>query len=302
MPAPIALFVYNRLWHTKQTIASLLKNELAEVSELFVFSDGPKNNETTRGVEETRSYLRTLQGFKAVTIIEREVNFGLAKSIITGVTQILDKFDSVIVVEDDLVTSPFFLRYMNDALDLYKDEIEVISVHGYIWPVKKKLPDTFFLRGADCWGWGTWKRAWKLFEPDGKKLLAELESRKLTRDFDFNGGYPYTKMLRDQIKGRNNSWAIRWSASAFLLEKLTLFPGESYVNNIGNDDSGTHSRSSSKKDYETSLKLTAPKLVKLKPVEDTGARKIIEEHFQEIKTSLMVKIVRRIKSIISHVS
>jgi hypothetical protein len=113
-------------------------------------------------------------------------------------------------------------------------------VHAYSYPTRDPLPETFFLQGADCWGWGTWARAWARFEPDGAKLLDALRRRRLTRHFDFGGRYPYTQMLEDQIAGRNNSWAIRWHAACYLDGLLTLYPGRSLVENIGNDSSGTH--------------------------------------------------------------
>jgi hypothetical protein len=192
-------------------------------------------------VDSVRKYLKTITGFKKVTIIEREGNLGLANSIISGVTEIVNRFGRVIVLEDDLVCSPYFLKYMNEALDFYEKEDTVISIHGYVYPVAGKLPETFFLKGADCWGWATWKRGWDLFEPDGKKLLDGLSKRNLRKEFDFNGTFPYTKMLKDQIRGKNNSWAIRWHSSAFLNGKLTLYPGMSLIRNIGTDESGTHS-------------------------------------------------------------
>jgi ubiquinone/menaquinone biosynthesis C-methylase UbiE len=238
--APIALFVYNRLDHTKQTIEALQKNILANESELFIFSDGAKNEANQSLINKLRDYLKSIKGFKTVSIIERPTNFGLAKSIITGVTQILNKYETIIVLEDDLVTSPFFLEYMNKSLEKYKDDQEVISVHGYVYPIKKPLPETFFIKGADCWGWATWKRGWNIFEPDGKKLLQKLNDKKLNKEFDLSGAYQYTQMLKDQIAGRNDSWAIRWHASAFLNNKLTLYPGKSLVQNIGFDNSGTH--------------------------------------------------------------
>jgi hypothetical protein len=139
-----------------------------------------------------------------------------------------------------MVTSPHFLSYMNEALDRFADDERVISAHGYVYPVQETLPEAFFLRGADCWGWGTWRRGWSLFNPDGQALLDELERRSLIKAFDFNGTYGYSRMLKSQIKGENDSWAIRWYASAFLANKLTLYPGRSLVQNIGNDDSGTH--------------------------------------------------------------
>lgn len=238
--APIALFTYNRLDHTVRTIEALRGNELASESELFIFSDGPKNFQAESSVLAVRNYLKNVSGFKSVTVIERPENFGLAKSIIDGVTSICHRYGRVVVVEDDLVTSPYFLTYMNDALNHYVDDDRVISVHGYIYPLTESLPETFFLRGADCWGWATWKRGWDIFEPDAQKLYDAVRSGGESKIFDFDGNYDYLNMLRQQIEGKINSWAIRWYASAFLANKLTLYPANSLVQNIGNDDSGTH--------------------------------------------------------------
>lgn len=238
--APIALFVYNRPGHTRQTVEALLASTLANQTPLHVFSDAPRNEAASLAVAEVRSYIRSIAGFKSVTLFERETNFGLASSIIDGVTRLCEECGCVIVMEDDLVTSPYFLKFMNEGLDLYECDDRVISIHGYVYPVMEALPETFFLRGADCWGWATWKRGWDLFEPDGQSLLEELKARKLTHRFDLDGAYPYVKMLKNQIKGKNNSWAIRWHASAFLKDKLTLYPGRSLVLNIGTDNSGAH--------------------------------------------------------------
>ena len=238
--APVALFVYNRPGHTRQTVEALLANTVANQTRLHVFSDAPKNEAVSPAVAEVRSYIRSIAGFKSVTIIERETNFGLARSIIDGVTHLCEEYGHVIVMEDDLVTSPYFLIFMNQGLDLYERDERVISIHGYVYPVMETLPETFFLRGADCWGWATWRRGWDLFEPDGKSLLQELKTHNLTQRFDFDGAHPYVRMLKNQIKGNNNSWAIRWHASAFLKNKLTLYPGRSLVHNIGTDNSGAH--------------------------------------------------------------
>ena len=191
--APIVLFTYNRPWHTRQTIAALQKNELADRSDLFIYSDGFKEDQAKIKVKEVRNYIHTIDGFKTVTIRERGENMGLADSVIDGVKAVVNECGRVVVLEDDIVTSPFFLRYMNDALKLYEHEEKVISIHGYIYPVSGKLPPTFFIRGADCWGWATWKRGWDLFEGDGQKLLNELEEKRLERLFDFNETYGYTQ-------------------------------------------------------------------------------------------------------------
>ncbi len=238
--APIAFFAYKRTEHTKLAFQALAKNHGAINTDIYIFSDAAKNADDKDLVDHVRKYIRTIKGFKSISIIERDSNFGLANSIITGVSDIVNKRGKVIVLEDDLVVSPYFLEYMNDALLLYKDNDKVACIHGYTLPLKTALPETFFLRGADCWGWATWDRAWKNFEPDGSKLLREIKQKHLTYKFDFNGSYPYRRMLRHQVEGKIDSWAIRWYASAFLAGQYTLYPGVSLVENIGIDGSGTH--------------------------------------------------------------
>lgn len=284
MYAPIILFTYNRPWHTRQTVEALLKNDFADKSELIVFSDGPKDSQDKQKVEAVRQYVKSLKGFDKVTIIERSENLGLGKSIIDGISEVINKYEEIIVLEDDLVTSPFFLRYMNEALELYKHEEKVISVHGYIYPVIGNLPVTFFLRGADCWGWGTWKRGWALFEENGQKLLENLKKDHLTNQFDFNGAYGYTKMLKDQIKGRNSSWAVRWYASAFINDCLTLYPGVSLVRHIGNDGTGTNFDIS--KNWDTKLSETPVNLIKIEPIENIEAREIVSGYLRSMKEPL----------------
>lgn len=237
--APIALFAYNRPWHVSQTIEALKKNELSEYSDLIVFSDGAKDLVSSQKVEEVRQYLRTISGFKSVKIVEQNCNLGLGSSIISGVTKVVNEYGRVIVMEDDLVTSPFFLRYMNDALVYYENEDKIISVHAYCYPISG-LPETFFLKGADCLGWATWRRGWDLFEENGRVLLGKLEQKNLLRRFDFFGAYNFSQMLRDQIERKNSSWAVRWYGSALLKDKLTLYPGQSLVFHIGSDGSGTN--------------------------------------------------------------
>lgn len=263
--APIALFVYNRLLHARQTVEALAKNELAADSELFVYSDGPRSEADKEKVAAVREYLATITGFKAVTVVNRGENFGCARSITSGVSEIVNTFGQIIVVEDDIVTSPYFLRYMNDALALYRDEESVACIHGYLYPLTGQLPETFFIRGADIWGWATWKRAWDRYEPDGRKLLNELKVRKLARNFNFDGTHDITRMLEEQIAGKIDTWDIQWCASAFLGKMLTLYPGKSLVQNIGYDCSGTHCRTSDLFDVTLS---EAPISVKRIAIED----------------------------------
>jgi hypothetical protein len=237
--APIALFVYKRLWHTQKTVDALKRNQYALESDLFIFSDSYKTVIDKSSVEMVRNFIKGITGFKSVTIIENDINFGLANSIINGVSIIINKFNKIIVVEDDLVTAPYFLKFMNDGLNFYEFNNRVISIHGYVYPYKEELPDQFFTGEADCWGWATWKRGWDLFEVDGSILLKQIHQKKLEKSFNMDGAYDYTDMLAKQVKGKINSWAIRWQASAFLHNKLTLNSGKPLVQNIGNFD-GTH--------------------------------------------------------------
>jgi hypothetical protein len=297
--APIALFVYNRLDHAQTTIEALKQNDLAKDSELFIFSDGPKDNELSRAqVNELREYLSQVNGFKSVQIISQVTNQGLAKSIIDGVTKIVNDFGQVIVVEDDLLVSNYFLEYLNKGLELYKHDEEVASIHAYVYPVSGVLPSTFFLKGADCWGWATWKRGWDIFEADSQKLLAELQNRHLTNEFDFAGSYPYTQMLKDQIAQRNNSWAIRWYASAFLKNKLTLYPGQSLVYNTGFDGSGTHCGSSGYLGDTPQVAKVRIDLQKIEISENQEAKQEIIKYFRGRQPLIIKKITNWLKRII----
>ena len=172
------LFVYNRLNCTKRTLEALQKNELASKSELFIYSDAAKNKNDMKKVAKVREYIKNIDGFKKVFIRRKKANTGLAHSIINGVTKVVNKYGKIIVLEDDLVTSRYFLRYMNDALEAYKNEPRVASIHGYIYPINN-LPETFFIKGADCWGWATWNNKWSMFERDGKKLLDKVKKKIL---------------------------------------------------------------------------------------------------------------------------
>jgi FkbM family methyltransferase len=236
--APIVLFIYNRPIHTYQTVEALKKNNLAKNSHLFIYSDGVKDEETYKEVQKVRDYIKTINGFKTITIIERDKNYGLANNIIDGVTKIINDYGKIIVLEDDLITSKYFLTFMNDALTIYKDFKDVGMIHGHIYNIDN-LPQAFFMYKAGCLGWATWKDRWDEISFDGKELLTKIENKQLIHKFDINGSYPYTKMLQDQIEGKNSSWAIRVYASLMLKNKLTYYPGESLVSHIG-WDIGTH--------------------------------------------------------------
>lgn len=291
--APVLLFVYNRPYHARKTIEALLENEIASETDLIIYSDAsidPFNDK----ILETRNYIKSVIGFKSIVIIERSKNWGLAKNIIDGVTSVVNQYGKVIVLEDDLVVSPYFLKYMNEALDFYEKEERVICIHGYVYPVKQKLPETFFIKGADCWGWATWKRGWDLFCSDGKFLLDEINKHNVRKEFDFEGSYPYYKMLSEQVEENNNSWAIRWYASAFLNNRLTLYPGTSLVTQIGMDGSGTHCDTNSI--FNVQLAEEPISVSKIQIEETLSARKIFTHYFRY--TMKLAKLRSFVKKII----
>ena len=293
--APILLFVYIRVDHVRRTVDALLKNHLSEYSDLIIFSDGARSPGKQSSVDEVRAYLTTISGFRSVTIHRRPNNFGLAKSIVSGVTQVLAEHERIIVLEDDMWTSPHFLTFMNTALERFSDDDRVISIHGYVYPVATVLPEAFFLLGADCWGWATWRRGWNLFNPDGGALLAELKRRNMLKAFDFNNTYGFSKMLESQVKGNNDSWAILWYASAFIAGKLTLYPGRSLVHNIGNDSSGTHCSDVST--YNAELSRTPVNLHEIEVLPSVIGQVAFEAFFRKTQVSLSSRLRLRISNI-----
>lgn len=292
-PAPVLLFAYNRPQHVRQAVDSLLQNDLAAQTPLFVYSDGARDEASRPAVEETRKYIRSIRGFDSLTLIEREENWGLARNIIDGVTTQINRFDRVIVVEDDLIVAPHFLRFMNEALETYKDEPKVGHIQACDFTKDSSLPETFLIKWTGSWGWATWKRAWQHFNPDGKALLQELEARKLTRTFDFDGNYRFTRMLRRQVEGKNNSWAIRWNASLFLKDILSLNTGRSLVQNNGFDGSGTNCGGGGL--YDSSLWLAPLPVHKIEPVEENKAARQAFARYYHRTNCFTAKAIRRIK-------
>jgi len=293
--APIALFAYNRPEHTRKTLESLMANAEFSDSSLYVFCDGAKRKKDIPLVQATRESIRSYELDNA-TIIERDKNLGLANSIITGVTELCNKYGRVIVVEDDLYLSPYFLKYMNTALDIYEKYGKVMHISGYMFPVKGELPDTFFYRSTSCWGWGTWKRAWDRFEPDVHKLLAGFQDEKKRWEFDIHGSIDYYKMLKHQASGKVDSWAIRWYASVFLNGGLCLHPGTSLVNNIGHDDSGVHCGCTDV--YDVNVNEGKDFMFTTDISESDEAVMLIAEFYQAIKKPVYVRAYNKVKRII----
>lgn len=289
--SPILLFVYNRPEHTRLTLEALRKNHLSDSSSLYIFSDGYRNETDREEVIKVRELIRSVEGFAAIHIEEKSENVGLARNIIEGVTGVVNEHGKVIVLEDDLITSPYFLTFMNNVLDRYDQEEKIAHVQGFCFPLQG-LPDAFLIKWTGSWGWATWKRAWDLFNPDGEALLTEIMKKKLNREFDFNGNYPFTRMLRRQVNGENDSWAIRWNASLFLNNRLSVNAGKSLVQNIGFDGSGRHSGRD--EIYTTPLHMSALSSEIPRIEENMIARKAFEKYYRRTNSHL-AKAVRRVK-------
>lgn len=285
--APIALFTYNRADHTRKAVESLLQNAEAKDSDLFIFSDGPKNEKTVRGVADNREYIHTVTGFKTVTIVEREKNWGLANSLIAGITDVINKYGRVIVVEDDLILSPYFLKFMNDGLEKYKDDDRVGTITGFVPPIEEKLPETFFLTYFQCWGWATWKRAWDLLETDARPLLKGLRFKR--KKFDVGGGVCNYGNLYCQKVGLVDSWYLRYYASLFLKGKLSLYPGRSVATNEGLDGSGTHCGAELKRSFEAHNSQTPIKVNDVEVIENLQVFRIFKKYFLSKQSGSFIK-------------
>lgn len=235
--SPIVLFAYNRPWHTQQLLNSLAQNAEAKDSILYVFCDGAKEDTTTDNlfkIEEVRSLINSENRFKAVVIKVQEKNKGLANSIIDGVTEVINNYGKVIVLEDDLILSPYFLAYMNDSLDRYKNNLNVGQIGACnFFACGKNYPNYFFVPIPDCLGWATWKERWECFNPNVDELAKQLEEDKTKRHiFNAYGAYDFIGMLDLQKQGKVDSWAIRWQAVCVLKGWLTLYPNPSMTNHV----------------------------------------------------------------------
>ncbi len=303
--APVVLFAYKRPEHTRDTLLALQKNKLAGKSQLTIFIDGLKSNASA---EDRALHQQVIEIAKSknwcgeTKVIESTTNKGLAASIVFGVEEILKESENIIVLEDDLQTSPLFLDFMNTALKKYAQTPDVACISGYVYPLTLKMSDAFFLKGADCWGWATWKNKWKnTFVNNPEQLYTELLQSGKLNDFEFNTSYPYLQMLKDRLEGKNQSWAILWYAAAFLKNQYCLYPPSSFVYNSGNDGSGTNSNNETAK-FNTALELTEipsfPEII----AEYPPARKAFEDFFRDLtgtkKSGTLQILKQKLKSIL----
>lgn len=287
------MFVYNRPDHTRQTVEALKQNALSGESDLIIFSDAAKLDGQASLVSEVRQYIRQIEGFRSISIVEQKINFGLARSIIEGVTAIVNQYGRIIVLEDDIITSPHFLNFMNDALEFYKDVETVMHISGYVYPINRTgLSDTFLLRPASCWGWATWDRSWRLFLKDVDYYLNTF-SKKMIYDFNLNNAYPYFDQIRQNRSGRLNTWAVFWYASVYLNNGLSLHPRNSYTRNIGFEGSGTNCASTT--DFDVDLVKTYAPTFTDDISESAAARTALENYFNGIKLPLAMRISNKIR-------
>lgn len=291
------LFVFSRPEHTKQTLAYLAANDLSSESDLIVYADAARNDKEVAAVNEVRQLVRSAQGFRSVTVIERQTNYGLARNIIEGVGEVCQRYGRVIVLEDDLVTSPAFLTFMNQALDRYQSEKQVWHISGWNYPIDTEgLGDAFFVRVMNCWGWATWADRWEHFEKDTNKLIAEFD-RAMVRKFDLeNSGVFWSQVLSNK-KGLMNTWAIYWYAAIFKNNGLCLNPGLSFIDNIGLDGSGTHGcedREIYAIDLNKNMKPIFPSTI----IESKDGIDRIVDFYQKIKPTLASRIKSKLSSVL----
>lgn len=240
-PAPIALFAYNRPEHLRRTIDALWCSALAGESRLWLFCDAPKKPEHAIAVRQVRQIARAVEGFRAVEVVERTSNLGLARSIEDGVGRLCADYGRAIVIEDDIVVAPGFLDFLNRALDHYAEVPRVMQISGYMFPGEyADRGDAVFLPLISCWGWATWKHAWDRYDPTAAGAAALRQDAALRRRFNLDGAYDYFGMLERQLAGGLDSWGVRWLLSVFLADGVVLYPSASLVENIGADGTGTH--------------------------------------------------------------
>ncbi len=294
--APIVMFVYNRADHFNKTYKALTMCPEAKESDLFIFSDGPKNEEGAKKVNEVREELKRIRNdgfFRSVTVTESPENKGLAKSVIAGVSEIIEKYGRVIVVEDDCMPSEHFLKYMNNALDFYADDKKIGSIAGYIPQIQ--LPsdyknDVFAAYRSCSWSWATWADRWQDVDWELNSISDFYKNPALIRLLNSNGSDRFIRLYR-QTKGNGSSWSVRFGAHLVKNGWLTVYPRYSYVQNIGCDESGVHSTSDdARKMYVDLTKaIENPLIEDVKP--DKRIQKIMKKHYSYGFVSDMKKLM-----------
>lgn len=295
--APVVLFVYNRPEHTKKTLDALSKNKFADKTDLIIYADAAKNENSIKNVIQVRHIIRQYSScFASVKIVERNTNCGLAKNIIEGVTQVVNEYGQVIVLEDDIVTSPAFLEFMNSALAEYKNSERVWHISGWNYPINADgLPDVFFWRTMNCWGWATWADRWQHFTKNPQQLVQSWSKDEIDH-FNLDGKYNFWSQVTANLQGKLNTWAIFWYATIFKKNGLCLNPTKSYVTNIGND--GTGENCGTTDPYQAQL---AAKNVTIWPdtmMENALAVSRIKAFYRSITPPLYRRVLGKLKRIL----
>jgi hypothetical protein len=292
--APIILFVYNRPEHTKRTVESLIKNFLVNNSKLFIYSDGPKSDKDLKNVQEVRNYIRTINGFDKIEIFEREKNLGLANSVISGVSEVIESYGKVIVLEDDMISSPYFLKFMNEVLNIFENEQRIFSVTGYTFPIKipelYKFP-IYLSPRSSSWGWGTWKNRWERADWRVKDFQYFINDKSQVESFN-RGGDDLTRMLQNSISGKIDSWSVKWTFTHFLNNAYCVYPVKSRIRNIGADRSGVHTGKTKKFDAE--LELNDVELSEIRTLQPD--QEILINFRKFFKKNLLNSVIQKLKN------
>lgn len=292
--APIILFVYGRLDHTQRTIESLKKNKISKDSDLFIYSDFYKKEKDIEDVISVREYIKRIDGFKSISIIYRNENYGLAKNISEGVTEVINKYGKAIILEDDIVTSPYFLKFMNDALDKYENNRSVWHISGWNYPIPSDdLPETFFWQTMNCWGWATWSDRWSFFKKDPDALISEWDQTKINK-FNLDGTYDFWSQVNDNYTGKLNTWAIFWYATIFDNSGLCLNPTKTLVHNIGNDGSGENC--GSKDIYYSTLANKLPELYDNVIINESVVNEI-KTYYKKLTPPIYKRLYRKVREL-----
>ena len=245
--APVALFAYNRPVHLSKTLKALSENNLRDQTDLVIFCDGPKTKLDEADVIAVKKLTENVSGFRSIKVHSKKENQGLAKSIINGVTEVVQQYGRVIVIEDDIVLAPNALNYFNSMLSKYKDRQEIFSISGFSFP-SSKMPipkhyiyDVYAIPRMQCWGWATWRDRWDKADfsvPDYNEFFA---SESMKNSYGTLIGYDSLSTLDQCMKNRKDVWACRWVYTHFKNNALCLCPIKSLVDNIGLDGSGQNS-------------------------------------------------------------
>ena len=298
--APIVLFAYNRPKHTLRALESLAANSLAARSTLYIYCDGPKPWENKSGVAAVRRLVRQRLWCRTVRIVEKDTNAGLANSVMGGVTEVIERHGRAIVLEDDLIVASSFLNFMNAALNTYQDMHQVMQISGYMYPIGVP-PDlsATFLPITSSWGWATWARAWKYFDPIMAAAEAILRDPASRRRFDLEDSHPCSHLIELQRRNRMDSWAIRWYVSVFRASGLVLYPAQSLVQNGGFDGTGTHC--THMPDYQVELSEVPSGQFPLTPAVDARVYAGLVEFHRKLtipKPPLLQRALRRLRQLL----